>query len=252
MTDMSQHHDHSGAPVPQPELVPIEPAPSLRRRIVTHALLGIAAAGIVAIWVLTPLRHWLDVQSAVSALRELNAVALMPVLVIAAFVLGGLVIFPVNILTAASIIIFGNVLGVLYALIGATLSAIAVYEIGHHGGSKLLRRMPESRLHRLSVKLARHGILAVAVLRIVPVAPYSIVNLMAGASHIGRRDYILGTILGMAPGTILAALLIDRVLAAILQPRLVNFLWLGAALLVFAIASVWLGRRMLRASREAQ
>ncbi len=252
MADMSQPIDPPDRHARQPELVPTEPAPSLRWRIVTHTLLAIAVAAIVAVWVLTPLRHWLDVPSAVAALRELDRIAWMPPLVILAFVAGGLVIFPVNVLTAAAIIIFGNILGVIYALIGATLSAIVVYEIGHHGGGRLLRRMPESRLHRLSVKLARHGILAVAVLRIVPVAPYSIINLMAGASHIGRRDYILGTILGMTPGTILAALLVDRVLAAILQPRLANFLWFGAALLVFAIASVWLGRRMLKASRESQ
>lgn len=249
---MSEHRDISNRSAPQPELVPSEPAPSLRRRIVTHTLLGVAVAGIIAIWVLTPLRQWLDVPRTVEFLRGLGDMAWMPLLLVVAFVLGGLVLFPVNVLTATGIIIFGNVLGVTYALIGATLSAIVVYEIGHHAGGPLLRRLPESRLHRLSVKLARHGILAVAVLRIVPVAPYSVVNLMAGASHIGRREYILGTVLGMTPGTILAAVLIDRVLAAILQPRLANFLWLGAAALVFATASVWLGRRMLKASRESE
>lgn len=234
----------------QPELVPTEPEPSLRRRVFTHMLIGVVIAGIVAIWVLTPLRHWLDVPRAVDALRGLSDLAWMPVILIAAFVIGGLVLFPVNVLTAAAIIIFGNVLGVIYALIGATVSAMAVYEIGHHGGRHLLRRLPESRLHRLSVKLARHGILAVAVLRIVPVAPYSIINLMAGASHISRRDYIVGTVVGMTPGTVLAALLVDRVLAAIDNPQLANFIWLAIAVVVFASASIWLGRRMLRASRD--
>ncbi|MGB8635611.1 MAG: VTT domain-containing protein [Rhodanobacteraceae bacterium] len=242
--DISTHDDAHA------ELVPSEPLPSLRRRIITRTLFGVAIAGIVAIWVLTPLRHWLDVTRAVDALHKLGDVAWMPLIVILAFVVGGLLIFPVNVLTAAAIIMFGSVLGVVYALIGATLNAMALYEIGHHGGRHLLRRLPQSRLHRLSVTLSRHGILAVAVLRIVPVAPYSIINLMAGASHIRRRDYILGTVLGMTPGTVLAALVVDRVLAAIRQPQLANFLWLAIAVLVFASASVWLGRRMLRASRK--
>ena len=250
MGGMTEHADMPARQALQPGLVPSEPEPSLRRRIVTRVLFGVAIAAVVAVWVLTPLRHWLDVASTVDVLRGLGDLRWMPLLLMLAFIIGGLVLFPVNVLTAASIIIFGNVLGVVYALIGATLSAILVYEIGHYGGRHLLKRIPDSRLHRLSVKLARHGLVAVAVLRIVPVAPYSIVNLMAGASHIRRRDYIVGTILGMTPGTILAALVIDRVLAAINKPQLVNFVWLAVAVLVFAAASLWLGRRMLRVSRE--
>lgn len=236
----------------QTELVPTEPAPSLRHRILTHTLLGTVIAVIVAVWVLTPLRHWLDVPRAVDALRELDSVAWMPVILIAAFIVGGLILFPVNVLTAAAIIVFGNILGVIYTLIGVTLSAIVLYEIGHHTGRHLLQRVPGGRLHRLSVALAQHGILAVVVLRIVPVAPYSIINLMAGASHIARRDYIVGTIVGMTPGTVLAALLIDRVLAAIDQPRLANFVWLAVAVVVFASASIWLGRRILRAANDSK
>lgn len=247
---MTEQTDMPDTQAPHPELVPSEPIPSLRRRILTHTLLGAVVAAIVAIWVLTPLRHWLDVPRAVDTLRELGSMTWMPIILISAFILGGLILFPVNVLTAAAIIIFGNVLGVIYALIGATLSAIALYEIGHRGGKHLLRRVPGSRMNRLSVKLARHGILAIAVLRIVPVAPYSIINLMAGASRISRRDYIIGTILGMTPGTVLAALVIDRVLAAIAQPHLANFVWLAVTVLVFASASVWLGRRILRASND--
>ncbi len=250
MGGMTDHANMPANQAPQPGLVPSEPEPSLRRRIVTHVLFGVVVVAIVAIWILTPLRQWLDVSSTVDTLRGLDQLRWMPVLLMLVFIIGGLLVFPVNVLTAASIIIFGNVLGVVYALIGATLSAIVVYEIGHYGGRHLLRRVPGSRLDRLSVKLARHGVVAVVVLRIVPVAPYSIINLMAGASRISRRDYILGTVLGMTPGTILAALLIDRVLAAIDHPHLANFVWLAVAIVIFAAASVWLGRRILRASHE--
>lgn len=232
------------------ELVPAEPLPSLRRRIVTHVLWVLAIAAVVALWVLTPLRQWLDVSKTVTALRALGGHSEMPLLVMLAFVIGGLLVFPVNVLTAASIIIFGNLTGGLYALAGATLSAIVNYELGRIGGRPLLRRFPNSRLHRLSLKLARHGILAVAVLRVVPVAPYSVINLVAGASHINRREFILGTLVGMTPGIALSAVLIDRVLAAIHDPSLGSFAWLALAALLFATASLWLGRRMLKASRE--
>ena len=41
-----------------------------------------------------------------------------------------------------------------------------------------------------------------AVVRNLPVAPFTIVNMVAGASHIKLGDFLLGTALGMAPGIV--------------------------------------------------
>jgi len=48
--------------------------------------------------------------------------------------------------------------------------------------------------------MAKQGILTVAMIRNIPVAPFTIVNLIAGASHIRLKDYLIGTALGMLPG----------------------------------------------------
>ncbi|MDN5923639.1 MAG: TVP38/TMEM64 family protein [Xanthomonadales bacterium] len=231
------------------ELIEPRKRPSLRRRIVTHALAIALLAGIIAAWVFSPLRHWLDISQLITALHGLSANAWMPLVMSAAFILGGLLMFPVSLLTAACMVIFGPWLGVLYALLGAVLSAAALYEIGRHGGASLRDRLTRGRLGRLRAALARHGMLAIIILRIVPVAPYSIVNLAAGAMRLHRRDYLIGTAIGMAPSAVLYALLVDRALAAIRQPHWTNFVWLGIAAVVFVGASVWLGRRMLIASR---
>ena len=42
--------------------------------------------------------------------------------------------------------------------------------------------------------------LAVALIRIVPIAPFSLVNLLAGASKLKLGDFLIGTALGMIPG----------------------------------------------------
>jgi uncharacterized membrane protein YdjX (TVP38/TMEM64 family) len=50
----------------------------------------------------------------------------------------------------------------------------------------------------------------------VPVAPYSLVNLVAGISHIRFGDFMLGTALGMAPGVVVITVIgqhLGRVLA---------------------------------------
>ena len=53
-------------------------------------------------------------------------------------------------------------------------------------------------------------LIAVAIVRVLPIAPYSIVSLAAGIAGIGRVAYFAGTALGMLPGIVLYALFADR------------------------------------------
>ncbi|HET6633101.1 MAG TPA: VTT domain-containing protein [Rhodanobacteraceae bacterium] len=235
--------------MPHHELIPPSARPSLRRRIARHAITVAVVAAIAAVWVFSPLREWLDITRLVEVLRGLGDNALMPLVMMAVFVLGGAVLFPVNVMTAACMVIFGPWLGTVYAVLGGVLEAWAYYELGRHTGSGLRMRLTSGRMGRLRAALGRHGILAITVLRIVPVAPFTIVNLAAGAMHIDRRDYLVGTTLGMTPGAVLYAFLVDRAIAAINHPHWTNYLWLGIAGAVFAGGSIWLGRRMLIASR---
>ncbi len=61
-----------------------------------------------------------------------------------------------------------------------------------------------------------------ATVRLLPVAPFTMVNLFAGASRIGFRDFALGTVLAMAPGTLLLTLAADRAVAAWREPDLLH------------------------------
>ena len=62
------------------------------------------------------------------------------------------------------------------------------------------------------------GVLAVVALRLVPVAPFTLVNLAAGASGIRPIDFMLGTVLGMAPGLGLLAVMGDRIAQLLSHP----------------------------------
>ena len=53
---------------------------------------------------------------------------------------------------------------------------------------------------RIQSRIIGKGVVAVAMIRMVPIAPFSIVNVVAGASKLSLRDFMLGTVLGMAPG----------------------------------------------------
>jgi phospholipase D1/2 len=81
--------------------------------------------------------------------------------------------------------------------------------------------------------------------RIVPVAPFAVINLFAGASHVSLRDFLIGTTLGMLPGVLALAIfaqgitsLIGRASLQAVALTLVGLLALGGL--------IWLGRHLLR------
>ena len=99
----------------------------------------------------------------------------------------------------------------------------------------------------LSRRIAKRGLIAVVVARMLPIAPFTVINLIAGASHIRFRHFVLGTILGMAPGTLILVLFVDRIVAAVRTPGPMTFTLLaliaGLALSVALLLRSRLGAR---------
>jgi hypothetical protein len=87
----------------------------------------------------------------------------------------------------------------------------------------MVRRVAGTRVNKLSERVAKRGIVAVVVLRLLPVAPFSIVNLVAGASHIRLRDFLLGTLLGMGPGILLTVAFAHQLVASLRHPTAGSF-----------------------------
>ena len=204
-----------------------------------RTLLKLAAAlvGIVAltlIWHLTPLSSQLDPETLETTLASLAGSPWGPLVVIAAFVGGGLVAFPVNLLIAATAAAFGPLLGFAYAAMGILASALVTYAAGVWIGRKTLMNLVGPRLSRIRNNLARRGVLAVATVRMVPLAPFTLVNVVAGASQIRLTDYLAGTAIGMAPGLIALSALGHQILHVLSNPTPGQL-----ALLVLAVA-LWI------------
>jgi len=77
--------------------------------------------------------------------------------------------------------------------------------------------------------------------RLVPVAPFTLINLVAGVTRIRFRDYLLGTALGMAPGIFVITLLSRGVTEVALHPTGRGWVLLGVILM-----SAWAGAYALR------
>ena len=215
------------------------------RRYWAIAVAFVVVALLAMAWRLTPLSEWLALDRLVDMGVALRTHPWAPLAVMVIFVVAGLTFFPLSVLIVVMAIVYGPVLGPIYTLCGAALSAAATFAIGRRLGRETVRKVAGSRLNNLSRRLAKRGFLPVMIARLLPVGPYPIVNLVAGASHIGWGNFLIGTVLGLAPGVITTSVFIDRTLAAIRQPAPATFALL-AVVVAAIVALVWVIRRILR------
>ena len=201
------------------EFVPREARKPLRRRMAAIGVLAVILALLAIAWRWTPLREWINLPALIGAAHSLENLPFTPVAVVAGFVAASLLMVPVTLLIAVTGIVFGPLHGFLFAGAGVMLSAVASYGLGHWLGSETVRHMLGPRINRLSQRVAKRGILAITVVRMLPIAPFTIVNLVAGASHIALPDFLIGTALGMLPGIALTVTFIDRLIEAVRRPN---------------------------------
>jgi len=229
------------------ELVDDETAPSARRHVATIALVALVFALALVAWRYTPLRELVSVPRLVALAQEARDEAWVSLAALAAYVVGALVAFPITVLIVATGLVFGPWLGIALALVGTIANAALGYAIGARLGGATVRRLAGGRMQRLSRRLAERGLVAIAVVRIVPIAPFTVVNLVAGAARIGWRDYLVGTVVAMTPGIVLMVVFADRALAALRDPGPWTFavLALLAALILASSWAIggWLARR---------
>lgn len=212
----------------------------LARLIVPVVILIVLAA----VWRFTPLG---DIAPQVrDVLAHLQDSPAAPIIVVGVFLLGGLVVAPVSLLTLASVVTFGPIRGTLYALAGSLASAAVVFLIGHAVGREPLDRVLGDRARRVADRLGRHGVLAVAIIRNIPIAPYSVVNLVAGASPVRLRDFMLGTLIGFLPAMIGLAVVGESLGEFIRHPDTGSLLVLAGLVIVLAVIATLAGRWLLK------
>ncbi len=228
-----------------------EQQPSAYRHLLKVILLVAGVILLAALWRWSPAGDWIDLASVRAAAEWIQRQPLAPLLVPASYIIGGMVAFPVTLLIIATVLVFGPWWGFLYALVGAELSALAVFGTGRFLGREAVRRFAGSLLNRISRRLSEAGLAAVLTFRIIPVAPFSVINLIAGVSEIRFRDFALGTIIGMIPGVTAVVLLADRIAAALRMPDLGHFTALAVVVAVVALGLFGI-RRWLRQKRDGR
>jgi len=179
------------------------------------------------LWRWTPLYDWFNLHTLFAWQASVRDDAAAPLYLAAVYLIGSLVFFPITILNLATLFAFGPLWGNIYAFGGWLLSAAEGYVIGRWIGHDQLHKLAGRRLAPLVERVEQHGFLSVLALRVLPVGPFTLVNLFIGAAGIRFRDFFLATVVGRLPGIVTLTLFAVQIENALRRPGLVSFALLG-------------------------
>ena len=174
-----------------------------RRNAIKVAMLVVLAAAIIAIY-LSPLRQHLTRDAIRADVAHFRTLWYGPIILIAAYAIGCVFALPASAFVVAAGYIWGWKLGGSYAMIGGLLGATASFYVARFVGEGLLVRF--GRAGQLVKKQADHaGFLSLLVMRFVPGLPFAAVNYGAGVCGVRVGDFLLATVLGLAPSNFVFA-----------------------------------------------
>jgi uncharacterized membrane protein YdjX (TVP38/TMEM64 family) len=212
------------------------------RRVPWLIALVIAISGLAIAWRSLPWGEWVHSAAWLSQAELFWRTPMTPLIVLAVYVLGSFFMIPFMLMILLTGFWFGPFYGFLYGWAGGMLSSSILFGAGQTLGRETVRRLGGRLVNRISYRLARHGFLAVAVVQVLPIAPFTLVNLVAGASRVSFADHLKGTLVGLAPLVLIVAAFGDRIMAAIRHPGGLNFLILGGSTILFVLVFLWLRR----------
>jgi uncharacterized membrane protein YdjX (TVP38/TMEM64 family) len=155
---------------------------------------------------------------------------------------------PQIMLIAAAVVAFGPVTGFAYSWIGTMASSMLGFYLGRAAGAKVLERFSGAGVRRFMDHVGNNGFLASFIVRLVPSAPFIVVNMAAGVTPMRVVDFTLGTALGIVPKIVLTAFAGNSIVRLMKGQIGRNALWL------VVIAAAWIalgwGARVWLRSRE--
>lgn len=159
-----------------------------------------------------------------------------PVMAIGGFTLLAFLGAPQFVLIAAAVVAFGPWLGFVYSWLGTEVSSLVGFWLGRRFGARLLNDYGGKGVKQFTDLVGRNGFLASLIVRLVPSAPFIIVNMAAGVTHMRISAFALGTAIGIVPKIALTAFA-GHTVVNVVSGHAKGSNWLS----LLAIAALWIG-----------
>jgi uncharacterized membrane protein YdjX (TVP38/TMEM64 family) len=108
-------------------------------------------------------------------------------------------------MTLAGGFMFGTLAGGFLSLVGATLGATAIFFAARYTLADVLKEKCGGAIAKMEAGFKENQLSYMLVLRLVPLFPFWLVNLVPAFLDVSPRAYVTGTLFGMVPGAFVYA-----------------------------------------------
>ena len=166
----------------------------------TIAILGAVLGVFVAFKFLIPESFWTSLRDWIDGLGHWA-----PIMFILIYIVSSIILVPCSALTVLSGFIFGVVWGTVWVSIGSVLGASAAFLVGRYFARNWVERKTAGNKNFQAVGKAIEsgGLKIVTLIRLSPLFPYNLLNYFFGVTKVPFRTFVLGSWIGMLPGTIM-------------------------------------------------
>ncbi|MCO4744198.1 MAG: TVP38/TMEM64 family protein [Proteobacteria bacterium] len=122
-----------------------------------------------------------------------------------AYVVVAVTAAPASLLSLGAGLAWGPLVGAAVVLPSATLGATAAFLLGRTALRDVVQARVDAqpRFAAIDRAVADRGFLLVFLMRLSPLFPFNFLNYALGSTQVRLRDYVLATLIGMAPGALL-------------------------------------------------
>jgi uncharacterized membrane protein YdjX (TVP38/TMEM64 family) len=165
------------------------------------ALWLVVLAAIGAAFLLLPVNTWL--LRLIERIRDMG-LAGAGVFVVA-YVAATVLALPGSILTLGAGFAYGPVYGTLLVMLASNLGAVSAFLLGRTVlRERVARRIAgDARFSAMDAAVGAQGFRVVLLLRLSPLFPFNLLNYALGLTRVRLRDYVVASVVGMFPGTLL-------------------------------------------------
>lgn len=145
-----------------------------------------------------------DIFNSFIFLIENSDKATAALLLIVGKIISGIFFLPGTPLTILAGVVLGSWVGTGVAIVGNVLGAtlaflLARYILKKYVQEKILPKYPN--LKKYEEELFEKGFYTVLFLRLIPLFPFNALNFLLAVTKVKFKDYFLGTLIGIVPGT---------------------------------------------------
>ncbi|HET9332168.1 MAG TPA: TVP38/TMEM64 family protein [Gemmatimonadota bacterium] len=165
------------------------------------SLLAVTTTALLLAALLLPIREWTTTLLAWIGERGPWAGAILGL----AWIPSAVLLVPGTILTLGTGFLLGLGRGLAVVSLGSTVGATAAFLVGRYLGRDWVRRRIGERraFEGIDRAIEAEGLKVVLLLRLSPLVPFNALNYALALTGVRLRDYVLGSWVGMLPGTLL-------------------------------------------------